>query len=112
MNLRRSRAYGRVIRALDTPAALLVLTDDERQLLRDASDTLVLARGFDDDARTARADAHTVLLNVPVDELAPWLEQLAHDLEDAGPTPSPAGTWMRAVAGESSDRTGRRDDAT
>ena len=87
MNLRRSRAYGRVIRALDTPASLAVLTEDERQLVRDAADTLVLAPAFDDGAGAGLADARTVLLNVPTDELAPFLEQLAHDLENAGPGP-------------------------
>jgi hypothetical protein len=87
MTARRSRAYGRVIRALESPSALDRLSSEDRDRLREAADTLVLAPTFDRDARTAWADARALLVSIRRDEFEPWLEQLADDLEDAGPAP-------------------------
>ena len=81
----RSRAYGRVVRALGAPGVLRTLTGDQRDVLRDAADTLVLVRACDGETRTALAVVRAVLLSVPLERRAPWLEQLPDDLEDTGP---------------------------
>lgn len=81
----RSRAYGRSVRALGAPGALRTLTSDQRDVLRDATDTLVLAPASDGATRTALAVVRAVLLSIPLERRAPWLEQLADDLEDTGP---------------------------
>ena len=55
--------------------------------MREAADTLVLAPSSDHDARAALAAARGVLVGIRRDELESWIEQLADDLEDAGPVP-------------------------
>jgi hypothetical protein len=91
MTLRRSRAYGRIIRALDSQAAIDRMTVDERERVRDAADTLVLAGAHDRAVRIALATARAVLLRARTSDCDQWIEQLADDLEDAGPAP-PIGT--------------------
>ena len=87
MTLRRSRAYGRIVRGLRTFAALERMTAEERGRLRDAADTLVLADFWDEATRVALASARAVLLRARTSDCEPWIEQLAADLEDAGPAP-------------------------
>jgi hypothetical protein len=87
MTVRRSRAYGRVIRALESRSALDRLSSEDRDTLREAADTLVLAPTFDHDAQSAWAVARALLVSIRRDEFEPWIEQLADDLEDAGPAP-------------------------
>ena len=88
MTLRRSLAYGRIARALESSATLERMTADQRDALRDAVDTLVLAQVYDDAARTALATARAVLLRARTSDRDQWIEQLDADLEDAGPAPS------------------------
>ena len=45
----RSRAYGRVMRALKSRSALDRMSSEQRETLREAADTLVLARSTDDE---------------------------------------------------------------
>ena len=85
MTRARSRAYGRVIRALESPFAQARLTAEQCDTMRDAADTLVLANASDDDARAALLDARTVLLSILRPGCDPWTERLADDVEDAGP---------------------------
>ena len=85
MTYRRSRGYGRIVRGLRTSAALERMTADQRERLRDAADTLVLADFCDEATRLALASARTVLLRAWTSDCEPWIEQLAADLEDAGP---------------------------
>jgi hypothetical protein len=87
MTFRRSRAYGRVIRALESPSALTRLTPERRNTLREAADTLVLSRTGDSEAWAALASARAVLLGIRGDKLEQWVEQLADDFQDAGPDP-------------------------
>jgi hypothetical protein len=84
VNATRSRAYGRVMRMLDG-APPHRFSDDSRQLLREAADTLVLATRNDRSVQLACAVARSVLLTLGHSGLEPWIEQLADDLEDAGP---------------------------
>jgi hypothetical protein len=83
----RSRAYGRAMRALDSRSALERLSPEERETLRDAADMLVLARSSDTDSSAALAAARAILVSIRRDRIEPWIEQLADDLEDAGPAP-------------------------
>ena len=69
----RSRAYGRAFRALGAPGALRTLTSDQRDVVRDAADTLVLAPASDGSKRTSLAVARAVLLRIPIERRAPWL---------------------------------------
>jgi hypothetical protein len=87
MTLMRSRAYGRVMRALESSSALERLSSEERDALREAADTLVLARSSDGESRAALAVARAILVSIRGDRLEPWIEQLADDLEDAGAAP-------------------------
>jgi hypothetical protein len=87
MTVRRSRAYGRIVRGLRTSAALEQITAEQRERLRDAADTLVLADSWDETTRIALATAHAVLLRARTLDREPWIQQLAADLEDAGPAP-------------------------
>ncbi|HYB30674.1 MAG TPA: hypothetical protein VEF89_29015 [Solirubrobacteraceae bacterium] len=83
----RSRAYGRVMRGLESRSALERLSSEARETLREAADTLVLARSTDGDSDAALAAARAVLVSIRRDQIEPWIEQLADDLEDAGPPP-------------------------
>jgi hypothetical protein len=85
MTLHRSRAYGRIIRALDSHTALARMTADQRETVREAADSLVLAQVHDHAARMALATARGVLLRVRTRDCDQWIEQLTDDLEDAGP---------------------------
>jgi hypothetical protein len=87
MTVRRSRAYGRIVRGLRTSAALEQMTAERRERLRDAADTLVLADSWDETTRTVLATARTVLLRARTSDCEPWIDQLAADLEHAGPAP-------------------------
>lgn len=85
-----------MIRALESPSALARLSSESRHTLRDAADTLVLSRACDGEARAALACARAVLLGVRAARLEPWVEQLADDLQDAGPDPlNPAAAAAR-----------------
>ena len=87
MTPRRSRAYGRVMRALKSRSALDRMSSEQRETLREAADTLVLARSTDDESLAALAAARSVLMSIRRDEAEPWIEQFADDSEDAGPAP-------------------------
>ena len=71
------------------------MSDRKRDALRDAADTLVLAAVHDDATRSASAIAGAVLLKVQTSDNDQWIEQLATDLEDAGPG-SPIGSAATA----------------
>jgi hypothetical protein len=75
------------MRALTSRSALEWLSSGERERLRHAADTLVLAGSCDGESRAALAAARAVLVSIRHDRIAPWIEQLADDLEDAGPAP-------------------------
>ena len=75
------------MRAIETQSAATRLTSEDRERLSEAADTLVLARASDTDARAALAAARAVVLRIRRDKVEPWIEQLAGDLEDAGPVP-------------------------
>jgi hypothetical protein len=87
MTPRRSRAYGRVMRALESRSALDRMSSEQRETLRESADTLALARSTDDESVAALAAARSVLVSIRRREAEPWIEQLADDLEDAGPAP-------------------------
>ncbi|MBV9334736.1 MAG: hypothetical protein JO243_02495 [Solirubrobacterales bacterium] len=87
MTFMRSRAYGRVVRVLESPSALGRLSFEDRETMREVADTLVLARFNDRESHAALAAARSVLLSIRRDPPEPWAEQLADDLEDAGPAP-------------------------
>jgi hypothetical protein len=87
-----------VIRALDSPFAQTRLTAEQRDTMRDAADTLVLANACDDDACAALLDARTVLLSILGPGCDPWTERLADDVEDAGPTSCQALAAYQRVA--------------
>ena len=70
------------------PTAHDRLTRDQRDTLRETADTLVLAQAHDPDVVAALAAARAVLLNARRGKPEPWIEQLADDLEDAGPEPN------------------------
>lgn len=61
------------------------MTAHERATVRDAADTLVLAAAHDHIAQMALATARAVLLRLRASDCDQWIEQLADDLEDAGP---------------------------
>ncbi len=73
------------MRALRTPSAVDRLSAEDRDTLRETADTIVLAPDCTAEARMALAAARAVLLSIQRDEVEPWIEQLADDLEDAGP---------------------------
>jgi hypothetical protein len=75
------------MRAIESRSALERLSSEERETLRDAADTLVLAHTSDGDSRAALAVARAILLSIQRDRIEPWIEQLGDDLEDAGPAP-------------------------
>jgi hypothetical protein len=75
------------MRALESRSALETLSSEARETLREAADTLVLARSTDGHSHAALASARAVLVSIRRDEIEPWIEQLADDLEDAGPAP-------------------------
>jgi hypothetical protein len=64
------------------------MTAEQRQRLRDAADTLVLAASWDETTQTALATARAVLLRARISDCEPWIDQLAADLKDAGPAPA------------------------
>jgi hypothetical protein len=113
MTLRRSRAYGRVARALDSHAGLERMSTQQRDALRDAADTLVLATVYDDATQEALAAARALLLRARTSDCDQWVEQLATDLQDAGPVSpfvlSPAAIGRRRAPRPSqSDQPARR----
>ena len=67
----RSRAYGRVMRALKSRSALDRMSSEQRETLREAADTLVLARSTDDESLAALAAARSVLMSIRRDEASP-----------------------------------------
>ena len=75
------------MRALESQSAVDRLPSADRDRLREAADTLVLAPTCDRSALSALAIARAVLVSIRRDHLEPWIEQLADDLEDAGPAP-------------------------
>ena len=111
MTLGRSRAYGRIIRALDSSAARERMTADQRDALREAADTLVLASAYDHAVRMTLAAARAVLMRARTSDCDHWLEQLADDLEDAGPASpfavSPGVTGQAAGAAQPNQATPR-----
>jgi hypothetical protein len=49
----RTQAYGRAMRALGSPQGMERLTDDQRDVMRDTADTLVLSSTCDSDTEEA-----------------------------------------------------------
>jgi hypothetical protein len=84
VNVKRSRAYGRVMWTLDR-AEPPRFTGESRQLLREAADTLIFATEYDRSVGNALALARAVLLTAHPAGYDPVIDQLADDLEDAGP---------------------------
>jgi hypothetical protein len=62
------------------------LTDNQRDTMRDTADTLVLASACGGDTDAAMVAARTVLLSLVRPGCDAWVERLADDLEDTGPT--------------------------
>ena len=85
MTRARWSAYGRVIRALESQLAPARLLAEQRDTMRVAADTLVLANASDEDTSAALLAARTVLLSILRPACDPWTERLADDVEDAGP---------------------------
>jgi hypothetical protein len=87
MTVRRSRAYGASSGDSRPSAALEQITARQRERLRVAADTMVLADFWDEATRVAIASARDVLLRARTGDCEPWIEQLVADLKDAGPAP-------------------------
>jgi hypothetical protein len=101
------------MRALESSAALERMTADQREALRDAADTLVLAQVHDNAARTALTTARAVLLSARTSDRDQWIEQRDADLEDTGPASSiassPTAAGRRgALRGSRPDQPARR----
>jgi hypothetical protein len=86
MTTERSQAYVRLMRELRSPEGMVRTTLDQREALRDAADTLVLAPATGPETHAALASARTVLVNLLAANFDPWLEDLADDLDRLGPT--------------------------
>jgi hypothetical protein len=110
MTLGKSRAYGRIIRALDSHTALERMTAEQRETVREAADTLVLAEAHDHAARMALATARAVLLRARRSDCDQWIEQLSDDLEDAGAA-TPIATLATATGRSGTRRASRSDQA-
>jgi hypothetical protein len=76
-------------------AARLELGEEQARTLREVADALIFAAGADEASRSALATARAVLLAMRSTNLhdQQWIDQLADDLEDCGPTAHRMRKW-------------------
>jgi hypothetical protein len=81
----------RLLREAEPPQ----LSEEQTRTLREAADALIFATAPDEASRAALASARAVLVAVrntnPLHHQ--WIDQLADDLEDCGPTTHRARQW-------------------